>query len=219
MSRYNKYNEDGYRVIDGHIDPYVIRIDTGDGDVDYTANMLCDGIVEGKHLLPYNASLIRLAKTQGYTKKQLEDVLMGKETDSVFLKSVYDEVMNSTSDIRQLVFLVNLAFWTEVNTIEYDEDDEIYYDSYDAYEWFDYDNLYKSTIKSVTCDKTVVCGLVDSWNGGGSLLGIELEKDIEIPAKYIHDIESDYSPNYYPIWDIYGIDVSAFDTRPVIEWK
>ena len=109
MSRYDRYNDAGYRVIDGRIDPYVIRIDTGDGNVDYTANMLCDGIVEGKHSLPDNASLVWLAKTQGYTKKQLEDVLAGKETNSVFLKSVYDEVMNCESDIRQLVFLVNLS--------------------------------------------------------------------------------------------------------------
>lgn len=222
MSRYNKYNEDGYRVIDGRIDPYVIRIDTGDGNVDYTANMLCDNIIKGEYVLPNESSLIWLAKTQGYSRHQLEDVLAGKETNSVFLKSVYDEVMNCESDIRQLVFLINLND-TTIKIIQdcwFDDEDETRYDDkYEVYEWFDYETVCKPKLESVKLRRGTTCGLVNLFNGGGSILGIELEHDIEIPAKYIHDIESDYRPNYYPIWDIYGIDVSAFDSCPEFIYK
>ena len=88
-----------------------------------------------------------------------------------------------------------------------------------VYEWFDYETVCKPKLESVKLRRGTTCGLVNLFNGGGSILGIELEHDIKIPAKYIHDIESDYRPNYYPIWDIYGIDVSAFDACPEFIYK
>ena len=46
--------------------------------------------------------------------------------------------------------------------------------------------------------------------GGGSLLDIELEKDVIVPRKFVHDISPDCT-NPYGICKIYGVSESFYD--------
>ena len=52
-----------------------------------------------------------------------------------------------------------------------------------------------------------------SGDGGGSLFEIKLEKDVEIPCKYIHSIEPD-GYYRYDVKDVYGV-VDSFWTGTV----
>lgn len=49
---------------------------------------------------------------------------------------------------------------------------------------------------SLIIDKNVDCALYDSWGGGGGCWGIELEKDIELPIKFIHKAVPDGCLDY-----------------------
>lgn len=56
------------------------------------------------------------------------------------------------------------------------------------------------------------CGLFDCWNGGGSIIGIEPEKDIEIHFRCIHRAEIDTGKSLYgcSIRDVYGFMGAAW---------
>lgn len=63
---------------------------------------------------------------------------------------------------------------------------------------------------SVVVNKDAVCGLVDTWAGGGSLLGIELEKDVVVPSNIIHYFGADGSNGGYSVDSIYGLTGSVW---------
>ena len=50
----------------------------------------------------------------------------------------------------------------------------------------------------------VDCALYDSWVGGGGCWGIELEKDIELPIKFIHKAIPD-GWFHYSMKECYGV--------------
>ena len=63
---------------------------------------------------------------------------------------------------------------------------------------------------SITLDKDVECGLMDSWNGKGSLFGIKLICDVELPVKAIFKMVPDRLNGGYGFMEIYGHDESIF---------
>ena len=58
--------------------------------------------------------------------------------------------------------------------------------------------------RKITLDKSAVCGLYDSWSGAGSILEIELEKDVVLPMKYIGTALPDGGRGY-SVASIYGV--------------
>ena len=58
-----------------------------------------------------------------------------------------------------------------------------------------------------------MCGLFDVWSGGGSLLEIELDKDVVLPIKCIWhaEIETGKSEYGYSVNSVYGLVGSAWD--------
>ena len=56
-------------------------------------------------------------------------------------------------------------------------------------------------------DKNVMCGLFDSWGGGGSILEIEgMTKDIKIPFKCVHSFCVDGCKQLcYDVDEVYGL--------------
>lgn len=142
-----------------------------------------------------------LLGTQGYTEDDLHDE--AKRQESVFLKSLYDELYDM-SDLSnfQLVAIPDSNDWEAIIALCQKEDAII--------------------------RKTTTFGLFDSVHGGGSLMGITLEKDIYVDAQTpIHRVtiqESkewlDYTPS--PVYDFNrdhfrGHDLDVQDDQPLLD--
>jgi len=163
--------------------PVDIIIDTGDENYDYVLNCVYphyNGCADDK--IENEASLLWLAKANGYSNKQLKDARKKENFgNSRFLESVYEEILNCTSHMNALVFLVEMSL-----------KDIIDFHS-------------QKNIKNIEISKETKTGLYDCWNGAGSLLEIVLEKDIAIPKKYISTCWPDKMRGY-GIADIYGVN-------------
>ena len=156
-----------------------IFVDTGDAKYEFASNLVYPHYNERQgERIPKEFCLGYLARWQGYGKRELYRVLNGKNGDR-FEKSCYDELLNCTTSVNQLVFLRQM-------TLE------------ELIEW-------KREKTPVTIPKSTTCGLFDTWNGGGGLLGIELARDFRLPSKFIEDIIPDDSLRY-GIKNVYGTD-------------
>lgn len=136
------------------------------------------------------SSILWLARKQGYSKLKLYNYLYkqnyAKKHPSKFLRSIDQELANITSNMNVLVFATTFTL------------EELLHLSTDGK---------KEPLK---ISKTTSCGLFDPFNGGGSVLEIELEKDIVIDRKWVRGIYLDdairrASPFCYGIDDVYGM--------------
>ena len=171
-----------------------IFIDTGNWDYDCT----CEDFGDNYYAIQYGSnedisgiqkesSILWLARKQGYSKMKLFNYLnkhnYAKKHPSKFLASVYQEMENITSHMNILVFAKH---FTLEELIEL-----------------------KENPKPLKLSKNISCGLFDPFNGGGSLLEIELEKDIVVDPKWIEGIYIDNAlgkhHQYYGIDDVYGM--------------
>jgi hypothetical protein len=148
-----------------HVD---ILVDTGDGDYDLTCNNIapawggCD-----PEEANYEASLFWLASQQGFCAEQVVAALKGAHTESLFLKSIVQEVENESSSINVLTFLCTMTLeqWIEIRE--------------------------SGAHGSLRIEKGAMCGLYDPWSGSGSVLEIELEHDVVLPMKLVHEVTPD----------------------------
>lgn len=118
-----------------------------------------------------------------------------------FINSVLNEVYN-TYGMAALTFLVKMPLvqaidLKEVINAEKELNDSYYYEE-------------RKGTSSIVIDKDVECGLMDSWNGKGSIFEIKLFKDIEIPVKALYDVVPDRHNGCYGFMAIYGHDESIF---------
>lgn len=131
-------------------------------------------------------------KDHNYLKKMLNnEKLTRKENqkkkedykNSIFFKSLIEEIENLWKDSpRDLCFIASVSI----------------------YEYF----MLLEENKNFTISKDAIGGLVDMYNGGGSLLGITLEKDITMNTS---DIEIKIEKvNKYTVNDIYGLTSGCF---------
>lgn len=185
-----------------------IMLDTGDGNYDYVLNSVypCwygrieDGIDD-------KAGIVWLARQQGYTKTQLRKALKGGEdlaAPSGFLQTMYQELVNLPSHMSTVTFLTKMTLrqLIEVNR---------------ALKWCEkngdrYDARKNPQCGYIVLDKSTMCGLYDPWAGGGSVLEIELEKDVKIPLKFVRSCLPDgaASKYEYTIESVYGMCGSAW---------
>lgn len=200
-----------------------IIIDTGDKNYDYSLNATYPHYngVKGEEI-DDKASLVWLAQQQGYSKEQLQDVLTNGE-DAVeqhgFLPTVFQEVINCCVPLPRLIFPVKMTLKQacELNKIINKRDK-----AGDEYEpkkrKYEYEPEKRKDVGTVILDKSVEPLLYDSWGGGGSVWGIELDKDVEIPIKYI---ESALPDEYldYSIHDCYGCTDDCWKPDVVKEIK
>lgn len=185
-----------------------IFVDTGDGNYDYTLNSLYPSYngERGERINP-KASLVWLAKQQGYTKTQLQNILKNgldheidyRKGETKFLDSVYVEVLNEASHMNMLAFLVrtNIKELIEINELI-------------SLQTAKYDNSENPDCGTITLDKGVMCGLYDAWSGGGSTFDIVLEKDVELPIKFIRSALPDGCDGQYSVEAVYGMCGSAW---------
>lgn len=184
-------------------DVYVdIIVDTGDGNYDFTCNELfgCNYREAG---YDKNSSLVWLMRNQGYKVPEIKKFINNKEYgDSKFLKSIYNECINTTTCMNALTFFVKMTigecmdFNERMNELnKADVGNMQYYPKTRKYK--DYIILKNGT----------PCGLYDAWNGAGSVLEIELEQDVKLPIKYIDSALPDGCRGY-SIGEIYGMCLS-----------
>ena len=169
-----------------------VLVDTGDMNYDYTLNAVYphyngreDDEIDDK------ASLVWLAKTQGYTKEQLQNQLTnGKDKLDVkgFLETVYQEVINCSTACPTLIFPIRMTLEHAMKICKIiNKRDKGGYK---------YEPEEREDCGSLIIDKNVDCTLYDYWAGGGGCWGIELEKDVELPIKFIYKAVPDSSLNY-----------------------
>lgn len=198
----HEYPYDHYK---GQIFNVDLMIDTGDANYDFSLNP--SDMDYGKRIeLDERASIVWLAKTQGYTKTDLEKILTKEDIDDQkgFLQTAWYEAANATSHMNCLTFLVKMSMQDliEVNKLirlQGPESDE------------ECDADLRPDCGTMKLSRNVTVGFVDRFNGGGSCFGIQLEKDIELPIKYIHRCEPDVDKTMdYSVESIFGMYHSAW---------
>ena len=139
--------------------------------------------------VPKVTTLDWLLNTQDYTREDLKSE--DKRNKSVFLKTLYEELFDYiSSDAIAYCHLITLPESNDFNAI-----------------------LNLATKREVILKKNTPFGLFDPFNGSGSGLGIELEKDILMNETTLKDYDTyltySYSNtfgNYSPI-SVYGYDI------------
>lgn len=174
-----------------------IFIDTGDGKFGFSSNSMyphidaekdvsCDEIADRK------PSLFFLTESQGYSKEQLHSFLLSSTDESTckkdgFLPSVFQELINMNAPCPQLVFLRKMRLSMVLDILKGQ----------------------RTGVKTtVVMPSNTTCGLYDRKEGAGSLMGIQLEKDLHIPAEHIILCPSGTYPD--SIHDFYGFDDEYF---------
>lgn len=155
-----------------------IIIDSGDAKYDFNLNNLQSACRTDLNAPIHNeSSLLWLAKEQGYNKTQFKHSLKyPNATASKLLKSIREEILNTTTEMNAVVFLVKISL-----------EDLFKLNQLNKNQW---------SKRKIRINKDTVCGLYDKWYGGGSLLGIQLEKDLEIPVRKIFSSVPDEAFEY-----------------------
>ena len=169
-----------------------IIVSNGDDNYDFCLN---EYIVDEDGNVNENAEksgIVWLAKQQGYTLDQVVEIL--KDGDiakpKTFLETVLQEVANGYG-CEALTFCVKMTLGQAIALKE---------------------RMESNQNGSIVLDKKVECGLFASWEGGGSVLEIACEKDVEIPFKNIWKfyIDTCGSSRYDSIHNVYGTDDSIW---------
>lgn len=204
-----------YYYDDNHYNETVkvnIMLDTGNCNYDFTRDNIlnyCNYYSnEGKDLK--DSSIFWLAKQQKKAtllRKAIKKVLNGEDIkfEDKFIESTIEELENLPSHMATLTFLVNMPLFDYFDLREAMAAEEKLNDSYVLE-----DRKGKGTI---TISKDTMCGLFDVWSGGGSLLEIELDKDVVLPIKCIWkaEIETGKSEYGYSVNSVYGFVESVWD--------
>ena len=210
------FHENYYYYYDGsHYNETVkvnIMLDTGNCNYDFTRDNIlnyCNYYSDyGKDLK--DSSVLWLAKQQKkdtLLRKAIKKVLNGEDVkfEDRFVESTVEELENLPSHMATLTFLVNMPLFDYFDLREAMDAEKELNNSYVLE-----DRKGKGTI---TISKDTMCGLFDVWSGGGSLLEIELDKDVVLPIKCIWqaEIETGKSEYGYSVDSVYGLVGSAWD--------
>lgn len=177
-----------------------ILVDTGDANYDFVLNCVYPHYNgEYGETIDDKASIVWLTKQQGYKKSQLNSALRNSEySNSKFLKSMEQEIANCTTHMNAITFFVKTTLDEGLKLAESIKKDR----EKDTCE--SYTRARESKGKGyITLNKDTPCGLYDCWLGAGSVLDIELEKDVKLPIKYVDSALPDGCRGY-SISEIYG---------------
>ena len=155
--------------------------------------------------LDEKSSLLWLARQQGYTKTQLWQALRkGDMADPKgFLESCRVECANLPSHMATVTFLVKMTLEQLIDLNRCVRLQDRNGRNYDASK-----NPYCGYI---VLGKDTMCGLFDPWSGGGSVLEIQLERDVRLPIKYIWSALPDgCGHGRYGVGSVYGMCGSAW---------
>ena len=169
-----------------------IIVSNGDDNYDFWLN---EHIVDETGEVDENAEkagLVWLAKQQGYTLEELIEFMKDEEyvNSNKFISSLVAEIFSGYG-CEALTFCVKMTLGQAIILKE---------------------KMQSNPNGSVVLSKNVTCGLFDPWEGGGSVLKIACEKDVEIPFENIWKfyIDESRSRNYDSIHNVYGTDSSLW---------
>ena len=213
-----KLLEDANIIEDGSIDDYMIRdiimdiiyvdypedwaedqefcfniiVSNGDDNYDFWLN---EHIVDEIGKVDENAEkagLVWLAKQQGYTLEELIEFMKDEEyvNSNKFISSLVAEIFSGYG-CEALTFCVKMTLGQAIDLKE---------------------KMKSNPNGSIVLNKNATCGLFDPWSGGGSVLDIACEKDIEIPFENIWKLYVDErrGKRYDSIHNVYGTDSSLW---------
>ena len=157
-----------------------------DWDYEFTRNNIYE---EDDKLVLDDGGIKWLIQQQGYSIEDFEKECNNDLPYSNRLfSSIVNEIGNTTTDLNALTVSVKMTLRELIDLREKKDN---------------------KTLKELKFDKTCDIGLVDFWLGAGSVLEIELEKDLVIPLENIYDIN--YDSNFcYGIGEIYGMRDSDY---------
>ena len=169
-----------------------IIVSNGDDNYDFWLN---EHIVDEDGKVDENAEkagLVWLVKQQGYTLEELVKILKNGDIEKpkTFLETVLQEIANGYG-CEALTFCVKMTLGQAIALKE---------------------QMESNPNGSIVIDKRATCGLFDMWSGGGSILDICCEKDVEIPFENIWKLYIDErrSNRYDSIHSVYGTDSSLW---------
>ena len=168
---------------------------SGDGSIDNTSSMLWLAKTQGK------ATALRKAckrehRGDGYYAEREKD-------KDKFIESCIQEFENLPSHMGTITFLVKMPLFQlfdlmELQNKEYDEKGK-------------YDPRRNERSKSyIVLGKETMCGLYNGWDGAGSILEIELDKDVKLPIKYCVFCVDGCKMHGYDVGEVYGMSSSAW---------
>lgn len=168
-----------------------LLLDVGDANYDFSVN---DLRFNDDEEIADESAILWVAKQQGYSKEQLQAAIFrGEFGDSKFLETIQEEVDNAYY-MNAFTFLFKMTLG---ELMEFD----------------------KENIESIKIDKCTNCGLVDFWYGAGGPIGVVLEKDIEVPSKFIDSFTYDGGRGQHSIDGIYGPTREIWNGSYTIERK
>lgn len=185
-----------------------LMLDTGDSQYDFAKNNVLNYYGNYAARLEEPSSILWLAKQQGKDGRLLKDMeeFYGGHTgsasgnsDDKFVDSVLQELENNSHCCACLTFLLDMSL---LELIDFK------------------DALAKNKIKEFTVSKDSECGLFAPFVGGGSVLEIQCDKDVVIPADYVWSIHVDgLQPGIisYDVNEVYGLVSSCW--RGKLTWK
>lgn len=194
--------------------PCNIFMDTGDANYDFTLNcrypstgdLAFFGREEAMGPIDDRASIVWLAKTQGYSKGQLRKALNQGDMANPkgFLQSMRVEMANTSTSMLMVAFLIELTLrqlLTINSLLKYRKPS-----TSSAYATKNPDCGY------ITIGKETECGLFDPWDGAGGPFEIELEKDIKIQLRDVRSCLPDtrHGNGGYTVNEVYGMCGSAW---------
>lgn len=194
-----------------------IMLDTGDKNYDFTKNNILNYYASwygeaGE--FDEESSILWLAKQMGKEKELREACSRQYREDGYyvereieedpFVESVIQELENLTCQMSTLTFLVKMNLFAYFNIREAIASEKEKNKSY-IYEE-------RKGTGYITVNEDTMCGLFNPWSGGGSVLGIELDKPVKIPFKAIFaaEIETGKSQYGYSVDNVYGLCGSAW---------
>ena len=195
-----------------------VMLDTGDLNHDFSLNaQLYPTYPFIKRKIDENASIVWLVRQQGHTPEELEkqiDTVKYDPENVTFLASVEQELANLPSQLSCVTFLTKMTLrqLIEVNRLKKLSKPE----GRTIYTPCD-----RPDCGTLVLERTTMCGLFGPFDGGGSILEIELEKDAEIPINLIWNCLPDakHSAVNWTVDDVYGLTGKAWEYGGIKEIK
>lgn len=185
-----------------------IMVDCGNGNYDYTRDNVLNWYANGKDgSIDAESSILWLAKTQGKAtalrkackKVHRNDgnyVERDKQPDK-FIESCIQEFENLPCVMGTLTFLVKMPLFQLFDLIELQNDE------YD--EKARYDPRLNKSKSYILLGRDTECGLYNPWSGSGSVLEIELDKDVKLPVKFAEICVEGCKMRGYDVDEVYGL--------------
>ena len=194
----------------------VIFLDSGDSNYDFVLNHIHPAYAACEdEPIDEKAGLAWLAKQQGYSVKDLDEFLRGSSgKESKFLRSVEQELSNLSNQRAVVAFILQMEVRDILQVNNVIRKQEM------AQKRF-WDATKRPECGSITLSAETVCGLFNPWDGGGSLMEIELERDVDIPIRFIDKIAPDevHDKYEYGVNEVCGFVDSVWRKGSVVEVK